>query len=70
MKENARTQLRLIPLLLCLASLSLGAVDGVVTNKTVGKPQAGATVTLYKLGQAGMESLESVKSGCGGQVRH
>jgi hypothetical protein len=39
------------------------AVDGTVVNKTTGKPQAGATVTLYKLGQAGMEALVSVKSG-------
>jgi uncharacterized Zn-binding protein involved in type VI secretion len=59
---------------LCLPVISLSfalpvlaAVDGVVINKTVGKPQAGATVTLYKLGQAGMESLESVKSDAQGK---
>jgi len=45
----------------------LAAVDGAVVNKTTGQPQAGATVTLYKLGQAGMESVESVKSGAGGK---
>jgi len=38
-------------------------VSGSVFNETTGKPQPGATVTLYKLGQAGPESLESVKSG-------
>src|SRR5580693_1837527 len=43
------------------------AVDGTVINKTTGQPQSGATVTLYKLGQAGMESLESVKSGAQGK---
>lgn len=46
---------------------AFGAVDGIVTNKTIGKPQAGATVTLYKLGEAGMESLESVKSDAQGK---
>jgi hypothetical protein len=43
------------------------SVEGTVTNKTTGKPAAGATVTLYKLGQAGMESVESVKSGADGK---
>ncbi len=43
------------------------AVEGTVLNKTTGKPQSGATVTLYKLGQAGMESVESVKSGAEGK---
>jgi len=59
---------------LCLSAMSLffalpafSAVDGTVINKTTGKPQAGATVTLYKLGQAGMESLESVKSDAQGK---
>ena len=46
-----------------------GAVDGTVINKTAGKPQGGATVTLYKLGQAGMESIESVKSDAQGRFR-
>jgi len=45
----------------------LAAVDGTVVNKTTGQPQPGATVTLYKLGQAGMESVESVKSGAQGK---
>ena len=52
---------------LCLSGVPLlAAVDGTVVNKTTGQPQPGATVTLYKLGQAGMESLESVKSGAQG----
>lgn len=42
-------------------------VNGAVMNETTGKPQPGATVTLYKLGQAGPESLESVKSGADGK---
>lgn len=57
---------RLILFLLVAAS-AFGAVDGTVTNKTTNKPQAGATVTLYKLGGAGMESVESVKSDASGK---
>lgn len=48
--------------LVWIAVCAWGAVDGTVINKTTGKPQGGATVTLYKLGGAGMESVESVKS--------
>jgi len=53
-----------VPFLLCFPLL---AVDGTVINRTTGQPQAGATVTLYKLGQAGMESIQSVKSGAEGK---
>ncbi|HUE02432.1 MAG TPA: hypothetical protein VMR62_22880 [Bryobacteraceae bacterium] len=53
--------------LVLLALPALAAVDGTVINKTTGQPQSGATVTLYKLGQAGMESVESVKSGAQGK---
>lgn len=53
--------------LLLLALPALAAVDGTVTNRTTGKPAGGATVTLYKLGQAGMESVESVKSAADGK---
>jgi hypothetical protein len=57
-------------LLLVFAALPLcAAVDGTVINQTTGKPQAGATVTLYKLGGAGMESLESVKSDAAGKFK-
>ena len=54
-------------MLFLLAAAAFGAVDGTVTNKTVGKPQAGATVTLYKLGATGMEAVESVKSDAAGK---
>jgi len=53
-------------LVLCLAVPALAAIDGKVVNQTTGKPQAGATVTLYKLGQAGPEQIESVKSAADG----
>jgi hypothetical protein len=49
-------------LLLVVATLPLLAhVEGVVSNKTTGQPQAGATVTLMNLG-GGMSSLGSVKT--------
>ena len=59
--------MRSLWLLLLLAPAAFGVVDGTVINKTTSKPQPNATVTLYKLGQAGMESLESVKSGPDGR---
>ncbi|HXI39662.1 MAG TPA: hypothetical protein VNH83_06770, partial [Bryobacteraceae bacterium] len=46
-------------LVLCMAAPVSAAIDGKVVNQTTGKPQAGATVTLYKLGQAGPEQIES-----------
>ena len=49
-----------------LSPLAFCAVSGTVVNKTTNKPQANAVVTLYKLGDAGMESLETVKSGADG----
>ena len=52
-----------------LASIATAAVDGTVTNRTTGKPQPDATVTLYKLGENGLESVESVKSDAQGKFR-
>ncbi|MGD0359818.1 MAG: carboxypeptidase-like regulatory domain-containing protein [Bryobacteraceae bacterium] len=65
-----KNQTRWLPVCACLCLCSaplLAAVDGTVVNKTTGQPQSGATVTLYKLGSAGMESVESVKSGAQGK---
>ncbi len=50
-----------------IAALPLAAIDGVVTNRTTGKTQGNSTVTLFKLGGAGPESLESVKTGPDGK---
>lgn len=41
---------------------AFAAVDGTVQNRTTGKPQPGAMVLLFKLGQAGPELLASAKS--------
>ena len=52
--------------LLCALNAS-AAVDGIVVNQTTGKPQANATVTLYRVTAEGPESLESVKSTADGK---
>jgi hypothetical protein len=49
-------------ILLHAASAS-AAITGTVINKTTGKPQAGATVALNKLGQLGIEMIDQAKSG-------
>jgi len=55
-------------LLLVLSVLSAyAAVDGTVINQTTGKPAKDATVTLYKLGQAGPEALQSVHTDAAGK---
>jgi hypothetical protein len=53
---------------LCL-SVSAFAVDGTVINQTTGKPANNATVTLYKLGQAGPEALETVHTDSQGKFQ-
>ncbi len=45
------------------------AVDGTVINQTTGKPAGNATVTLYKLGQAGPEAIESVHTDAQGKFQ-
>jgi len=53
--------------LFLLLSVPALAVDGTVINQTTGKPAGNATVTLYKLGQAGPEALESVHTDAQGK---
>ena len=54
-------------LYLLLSVPSLAGVDGTVINQTTGKPANNATVTLYKLGQAGPEALETVHTDAQGK---
>jgi hypothetical protein len=54
-----------IVLLFCASAFA--AVNGTVVNGTTGKPQAGATVTLYKFGQGAMEAVDHVNSDAGGK---
>ena len=46
-----------------LPAQASAAITGTVVNKTTGKPQAGATVALNKLGQLGIEMIDQAKSG-------
>lgn len=57
------------PLAFLLTLPLMAAVDGTVLNKSTGKPQAGATVSIYKLTEAGPESLETVKSDAAGKYQ-
>jgi hypothetical protein len=52
-----------LALLVLFAASASAAITGTVINKTTGKPQAGATVALNKLGQLGIEMIDQAKSG-------
>lgn len=58
--------MKLALLLLC-ASLASAAIDGAITNGTSGKPQSGATVTLFQTTNQGPQNLGSVKSDAQGK---
>ena len=60
-----------VVVVLALVCVSLhAAVTGSVTNETTGKPQAGATVTLYRLGTAtGLEAVTNVKTAADGSFK-
>jgi hypothetical protein len=60
---------RIAALALVSALPLLAAVEGRVLNQTTGRPQSGATVTLYKLGGGGPQALESKKSEAEGRFR-
>lgn len=53
--------------LFLFAPLLFAGVDGFVTNSTSGKPQAGATVTLFQTSQQGPQFLNSVKTDATGK---
>lgn len=54
---------------LLLAAALHAAVDGTVVNGTTGKPQGGATVTLFKLDQNGPNAIETIKAGPDGSFK-
>ncbi len=61
--------MRLALLFVLLGAALQAAVDGVVMNGTTGKPVAGASVTLFRLGgAAGMDAQGSATSDRPGQV--
>ena len=64
--SSAALKHRVILAALLSVSVMSAAIDGTVTNKTTGKAQPGATVTLIKLG-GGMETVASAKSDAQGK---
>jgi hypothetical protein len=58
---------KLAVLIAISAGLTWAAVDGVVVNQTTGKPQQGATVTLFQTSQEGPQFVDSAKSGPDGK---
>lgn len=61
--------MRLALCALFIAAALQAAVDGTVMNGTTGKPQAGATVTLFKLDQNGPNALDTIKAGADGSFK-
>ncbi len=57
---------KFVGLVLLFSAIARAAIDGTVMNGTSGKPQPGATVTLFRVGQNGPESIQSVKSDASG----
>jgi hypothetical protein len=60
---------RLLFAMLALTALAHAAVDGVVINSTSGKPQAGATVTLFQPTSQGPQFIDSVKTDAQGKFQ-
>ena len=52
-----------IALGLLIAASAFGAVNGIATNGTTGKPQAGVSINLVQPGAQGMQQLGQAKSG-------
>lgn len=53
-------------LMLVLTGALHAAIDGIVVNRTTGKPQAGVNITLVKPGQGGMRTLGTTTSDASG----
>jgi len=62
-----RLEIKLAAWLALSAGLMHAAVDGVVINQTTGKPQPGATVTLFQTSQEGPQFIDSAKTGPDGK---
>jgi hypothetical protein len=56
-------------LVIAAASMVHAAVDGTVVNSTTGKPQSGATVTLFQPTNQGPQFIESVKTDAQGKFQ-
>jgi hypothetical protein len=60
-------RMKLATLFLLTATLQAAAISGIVLNGSTDKPQPGATVTLFKVGGNGPETIESVKTDSSGK---
>jgi len=69
MKPMCGRRFRLPCLFLLLATTLTAAIDGIVTNATSNKPQAGATVTLFQPTQQGPQFIDSVKTDAQGKFQ-
>ncbi len=61
--------IRFITALFATSLIARAAVDGVVVNATSGKPQSGATVTLFQPTNQGPQFIESVKTDAQGKFQ-
>lgn len=59
--------MKAVVLLFCAGAFANAAITGIVINRTTGKPQAGATVGLNKLGKDGIELIDQAKSDAQGK---
>ena len=70
MRNMRRAKRSALPFLAVLLSMPvLAAVDGTVTNGSTGKPQAGATVTLFQPTSQGPQFIDSVKTDAQGKFQ-
>ena len=58
--------MKILSCFLAFVSFAAAAVEGIVTNQTTGKPQAGASVTLIELG-SGMKTVATVQTDAAGK---
>ena len=61
--------MKVLVALLFVPALAYAAVDGTVTNASTGKPQAGATVTLFQPTSQGPQFIDSVKTDAEGKFQ-
>lgn len=66
-KANGGEVVKHFLLLLIAATAAFAAVDGVIINGTTDKPQEGAIVTLYQIGNAGPQQVATAKTGADGK---
>ena len=64
---TARERVLVAAIVIFFAPCAFAAIDGTIMNGTTGKPQSGATVTLFQTTNQGPQNLGSVKSDAQGK---